>query len=340
MWSKIDLGVEALGVLLEARHEIRPLHAVGVGRPVVDFGGGHELAALGEAGDQHGREVGARCVYCGGVAGRAGAQDDEAGVLGGHRGLVFEWASQGEPSLAHVGAPPDAVQRRRPARLSHVAGPLGAAFLERIMRSMKSLRQARCFSIVTTRQRPARRGPAIARCRRASPGWSASPGCCWSWRSCVFFALILATLQPGPTRLVVHGQRHVRRQPAAAPSARGWPTSCSTSSALSAWWWVVGGVVLVVGGFRRVFRPDDERDHPLSLRVAGLRARAPRERGAGVDPAVAAWAAAALGRRAARSASCWGRAPRMPSDSTVPRCCCSRCSRWACRCSSASRGCA
>ena len=79
-----ELGVEALGVLLEARHQVGPLHAVGVGRPVVDVGRRHELAALREAGDQHGLQIGTRRVYCGGVSGGAGAQDDEAGVLGGH----------------------------------------------------------------------------------------------------------------------------------------------------------------------------------------------------------------------------------------------------------------
>ena len=76
-----ELGVEALGVLLEARHQVGPLHAVGVRRPVVDVGGRHQLAALRETGDQHGLQIGARRVYCGGVAGGAGAQDDQAGVL-------------------------------------------------------------------------------------------------------------------------------------------------------------------------------------------------------------------------------------------------------------------
>ena len=82
IWSKIDLGVEALGVLLEARHQLRPLDAVGVRRPVVDVGGRHQLAALREAGDQHGLEVGARGVYCRRISGGAGTQDQQAGVLG------------------------------------------------------------------------------------------------------------------------------------------------------------------------------------------------------------------------------------------------------------------
>jgi len=79
------LGAEALGVLLEARHEVRPLHPVGIGRPVVDVGGRHQLPALGQAGDQHRIQVGAGGIDRGGVAGGAGAEDQEAGVTGcGH----------------------------------------------------------------------------------------------------------------------------------------------------------------------------------------------------------------------------------------------------------------
>src|SRR6185436_2255717 len=37
-----DLGIEALGVLLETLHQLRTLYAHGVGRPVVDVGGGHQ----------------------------------------------------------------------------------------------------------------------------------------------------------------------------------------------------------------------------------------------------------------------------------------------------------
>jgi hypothetical protein len=49
-----DLGLEALGVREHARHQVRAHQAVRVAGPVVDFGGGHELAALLQAGDQHG----------------------------------------------------------------------------------------------------------------------------------------------------------------------------------------------------------------------------------------------------------------------------------------------
>ena len=74
------LGLEALGVLLEALHQVRALHAVGVGRPVVDVGGGHELAALRDAGDQHRAQVGAGGVDRGGIAGGAGAENQQPGM--------------------------------------------------------------------------------------------------------------------------------------------------------------------------------------------------------------------------------------------------------------------
>ena len=83
IWSKIDFGVEALGVLLEALHQVRALHAVGIGRPVVDVGGGHQLAALGQAGDQHRLQIGAGGIDGGGIAGGAGTEDQEAGVANG-----------------------------------------------------------------------------------------------------------------------------------------------------------------------------------------------------------------------------------------------------------------
>ena len=77
-----EFGVEALGVLLEAGHQIRPLDAHGVGRPVVDVGGGHQLAAGSQPGDDHRLQVGAGGVDRGGVAGRAGTEDQQGDVAG------------------------------------------------------------------------------------------------------------------------------------------------------------------------------------------------------------------------------------------------------------------
>jgi len=76
-----DLGVEALGMLQEALHEVGAHDAVDVGRPVVDVCRRHELAALGDAGDEHRLQVGARRVDRRRVAGRARAEDQDAGVV-------------------------------------------------------------------------------------------------------------------------------------------------------------------------------------------------------------------------------------------------------------------
>jgi hypothetical protein len=50
-----DLGIEALRMLLKPLHQLRPLHAVDVARPVVHVGGGHALAALRDASHQNRR---------------------------------------------------------------------------------------------------------------------------------------------------------------------------------------------------------------------------------------------------------------------------------------------
>jgi len=80
-----DLRAEAFGVALEPLHQFGPLHAIGVGRPVVHLGRGGELAAHGHAGDQRGLKVGARGIDRGGVTGRTRSQDQQAVVLGAHQ---------------------------------------------------------------------------------------------------------------------------------------------------------------------------------------------------------------------------------------------------------------
>src|SRR5204862_337272 len=73
------------GVTPHALHERRPLQSLDIARPVVDVGGGHELPALLDAGDQERRAIGARGVHRRAVARGARAQNDEAAVLGwGH----------------------------------------------------------------------------------------------------------------------------------------------------------------------------------------------------------------------------------------------------------------
>jgi hypothetical protein len=78
-----DLGVEAPGMLFEAGHEIGSLDALGVCRPVVDVGGGHQLPTLSQSGDQNRFEVGAGGINGGGVAGWPGSQDQEPAMAGG-----------------------------------------------------------------------------------------------------------------------------------------------------------------------------------------------------------------------------------------------------------------
>ena len=83
-----ELGLETLGVLLEPCHQVGAHYAVEIGGPVVDLGGRHQLPALREAGDDDRSEIGSRGVYCRGVAGGSGTQDQQAGVLRRHGILV------------------------------------------------------------------------------------------------------------------------------------------------------------------------------------------------------------------------------------------------------------
>jgi hypothetical protein len=68
---KNNLGVEPFGVGLEALHQVRPHDTLHIGRPVVHFGGGHQLTTLGHAGDEQGFEVGSGGVNGGSEASRA-----------------------------------------------------------------------------------------------------------------------------------------------------------------------------------------------------------------------------------------------------------------------------
>ncbi|MCY1440256.1 hypothetical protein D9M71_565230 [compost metagenome] len=73
-----DLGFKTLGVLLHTLHQSRAGQAVGVARPVVDFGGGGQLAAGLHAGDQQRLEVGTGGIHRSAVTGRAGTENDDA----------------------------------------------------------------------------------------------------------------------------------------------------------------------------------------------------------------------------------------------------------------------
>src|SRR5699024_1407604 len=68
-----DLRAEALGLLLELRHQLRALDALGEPREVLDVRGGHERAAGIEGAGDHDRvHLGARGVDGGGVPGGPG----------------------------------------------------------------------------------------------------------------------------------------------------------------------------------------------------------------------------------------------------------------------------
>src|SRR3546814_20470221 len=57
-----EVGFEALGVFLHARHQVRAHQAFDVSRPVVDFSGRHQLATDFKARDQRRLEIGARRI--------------------------------------------------------------------------------------------------------------------------------------------------------------------------------------------------------------------------------------------------------------------------------------
>ena len=96
---KHNLGVKALGVLQKPLHQVGALHAVHIGRPVVHLGGGHQLPALGNAGDQQGFEVGAGCVNSGGIACRARAEDQDLCMLGVGHGRFLLIAGKHENTI-------------------------------------------------------------------------------------------------------------------------------------------------------------------------------------------------------------------------------------------------
>jgi hypothetical protein len=82
-----DPGVEALGMLEKALHQVGAHHAVDVTRPVVDVGRRHQLPALGDTGHEHRLQVGARGIDGRGIAGGARTEDQDfrLGIGCGHR---------------------------------------------------------------------------------------------------------------------------------------------------------------------------------------------------------------------------------------------------------------
>ena len=82
-------------MLLQAAHEVRPHQAMGVTRPVVHLGGGHELPTHLQAGNHDGVEIGAGRIYGRRPAGRARAQNKKTMMLG-----VMELGKKGATARA------------------------------------------------------------------------------------------------------------------------------------------------------------------------------------------------------------------------------------------------
>ena len=72
-----DAGLEAFGVGAHIVHQHRPLDTFCRAGPVIDVGGGHQLPALFQSGDEDGFKSGAGGVNGSGVASRAGADDED-----------------------------------------------------------------------------------------------------------------------------------------------------------------------------------------------------------------------------------------------------------------------
>ena len=70
-----DFSIETFGVFLEALHQGGTLYPGEIGWPIVHVGRGHELAARGEAGEQHGLQIGARGIHGRRIAGGTGTED-------------------------------------------------------------------------------------------------------------------------------------------------------------------------------------------------------------------------------------------------------------------------
>ena len=77
-----------LGLGLELVHQPGALDRLGEARIILDIGGDGELPAGLHAGDQHGLQPGARGIDRGGIAGRAGTEDEKARAVGVGQGSI------------------------------------------------------------------------------------------------------------------------------------------------------------------------------------------------------------------------------------------------------------
>ena len=77
-----NFGADVAGLRLHLLHQPGALHRGREAGVVLHVGGDHQLAARLQAGHQHGRQAGARRVDSGGVAGGAGADDENSSAVG------------------------------------------------------------------------------------------------------------------------------------------------------------------------------------------------------------------------------------------------------------------
>lgn len=79
-----DFGAHMGRLFQHLLHQPGTLDRIAEARIVFDIRGDHQLAALFHAGDQHRFQHGARSIDGGRIAGRAGADDQDLGMTGGH----------------------------------------------------------------------------------------------------------------------------------------------------------------------------------------------------------------------------------------------------------------
>ena len=78
---KHHFSIKTLGMRGKTLHQLWTLDPIGICRPVIDLGGGHELTSLGKSGDHNGVEVGAGRINGGGVACRPRTQNKNFGMF-------------------------------------------------------------------------------------------------------------------------------------------------------------------------------------------------------------------------------------------------------------------
>src|SRR5690606_13031920 len=86
-----DVGAETLGLLAHLLHEVGAHDALAEAGEVLDLGGGHQRAAELGALEHQRPQVGTRRVDGGGVACRAGADDDQVVNWRAHDTLPKSW---------------------------------------------------------------------------------------------------------------------------------------------------------------------------------------------------------------------------------------------------------